>query len=200
MKSLTLSVLLLFSLTAKAGEKTYSSKLILRSGMGQLTNTGTQSGSAVSVGSLNLQYLKFLNERLGLVFGYMAEFDVTNGSMPVSGMEIGSRYYFYNTGTTTTEKSDWGVSRQRSLWNAYFALVYGKRDFYLGPDYQSNDATSTLKGEYAVMNLGAGIDYYLNYRYDLNIELSTSALSFASSDARVNLSETFLRIGIGYVF
>ena len=200
MRFLFFSVCIWLTSTSQATEAVYSSKLLLRTGAGQLSNTGTQAGSAASVGSLNLQFLKYLNSKWSLIFGYMAEFDVSNGSTPINGMEIGSRYYIWNKGTQMQESSSWGHHSQRSLLATYTSFLYGKRQFYLGQDYQSNDATSTLKGEYAVLNAGIGLDYYLSRNYELNFEVSTSAISFASSDARVNLSETFLWFGVSYVF
>lgn len=194
-------VTILFPLVGGATERAeYSSKLVLRTGFGMFQNAGTYGGSTAGVGGFDLQYHYFLNSYLSVGFGYGAQFDLNNGGVPLRGYEIVGRVYFLNEGTHTKRVSDWGVVESGSQWAPYILGQYSIRDFYLGPDVQSTDATKSLSGEYSSINLGAGMDYSLNRHFGFNAEISSSMFAFSSSDARVRISETIIWMGLNYVF
>lgn len=198
--ALALAVFLASFPTYGADTASYSPKIVLRTGMGLLSNVGTTGGSAATTGGFNLQYQHFLNSWLSVGAGYMAQFDLKNGGVPVSGLELLGRAYLWKQGTVSLHSADWGQTTYQSLWAPYISVLFGKRQFYLGPDYQSVDPVKQMSGEYSVLNVGIGIDYRLNRHLELNAEYTMSALAFSSTDSRVRIQENLLWMGLNYAF
>lgn len=196
-----LAVLLTFSSSlAYAEDLQVFSKIVLRTGAGLYENSGTNKGSAVSTGGFNFQYVHFLNDRLAFGFGYMAQFDLSSSGVPISGLELLGRIYLKDRASRVVQKESWGEYIYQRNWNPYLSTLYGKRQFYLGADLESLDPTKSLAGDYNVINVGFGGDLRLNSSFEFNMEVSTSAFSFAGSDPRVQIKENVLWIGLNYVF
>ncbi|KYG64673.1 hypothetical protein AZI86_10705 [Bdellovibrio bacteriovorus] len=176
------------------------SKIVLRTGAGLYENTGTNKGSAVSTGGFNFQYVHFLNDRLAFGFGYMAQFDLNSSGVPISGLELLGRIYLKDRASRVVQKENWGEYIFQRNWNPYVSTLYGKRQFYLGADLESLDPTKSLSGDYNVINIGLGGDLRLNSSFEFNMEVSTSAFSFAGSDPRVQIKENVFWMGLNYVF
>ncbi|KYG65816.1 hypothetical protein AZI86_01715 [Bdellovibrio bacteriovorus] len=202
MKLIALSFLLIAVpiLSFARGEFEYANKLVLRTGVGQLANQGDQGGGSPSVGGFNLQFFHFLNSYLAVGFGYQAQFDLNIGTVPVSGYEIAGRIYWWGEGTQVKEKMSWGELDLYQKNSFYFTSHYGKRQFYLGDDPLTIDESKKFTGEYGVINAGLGWDHRLNRNFEINAELCTSLFALSSTDSRVRISETFLWMGLGYVF
>lgn len=191
---------ILFCVNSLGAENQYSSQLLLRTGFGSFANTGTQAGSSGGTGGFNLQYISYLNSRLAYGFGYQAQFDLNTKSIPISGLEIIGRIHFWNQGTVVTTKSAWGELETHAQYAPYFGMLYGKRQFFLGPDKESSDTTKQLAGEHSVINAGLGLDYRLSRNFELNAEYLTSVLTFTTTDPRVKIGESVLWLGLGYIF
>lgn len=185
---------------AFADESVYASKITLRTGLGQYDNQGTMGGSTVSVGGVDLQYSQFVSANFALGLGYVAQFDLTGGGVPISGLEFFAKSYFWGQGTDIRGERPWGSFISYKDKSAYVSLLYGMRKFYLGEDVESSDPTKKLAGEYSVINVGAGMDYRLSERWELNAEGNFSLISLTGSDARIKISEMIVWFGVGYIF
>lgn len=174
-------------------------KIVLRTGAGLLSNTGTISGSSPTFGGFDLQYHYFLDPRLAVGFGYTSQFDLQSKGIPSAGFEIIGRVYYLKSGTRETiQGADWN-STFHQQWSPYFGAFYARRSYYLGEDTETS-ATAQLTGSYVAVNAITGVDYRLNNEFELNAEFSATALSFVASDPRVKISETVVWFGVNYVF
>ncbi len=178
----------------------YSGKLSLRTGIGQLTNQGTQSGAAPTIGGFDLQYHYFLNSRLTAGFGYTSQFDLADNGVPVSGYELLGRFYFLHSGTREKSTENGWESSTHYQWSPYVGMFYGHRVYYLGPDNLSSDPVKQLTGTYGIINFTTGVDYRLDDKFELTGELSTSLATLVGADPRVKISETIIWMGLNYVF
>lgn len=191
---------LLLPLMAHGGTTEVSSKLTLRTGFGSFQNAGSNGGGTSGMGGFDLQYLHFLTPHLAVGLGYGAQFDTPNGGIPLGGYEIIGRVYPWHEGTRVTHHGPWGSAESMATWSPYILGQYSLRSFYLGRDFQSDDQTKSLSGQYTAINLGAGLDYNLDRRFGLNVEYSTSLVTFSSTDPRVRIVENIFWIGLNYVF
>jgi hypothetical protein len=200
MKYLIALIVCLSSLSAMADIELESSKLTIRTGVESYVNKGTQAGQSSGFGGFDLQYIVFLNSYLAAGIGYGAQFDLQAGGVPVAGMELVGRYYFWKEGTQVSYQEKWGELSLHNSWTPYAMTMYSQRKFYLGNDYESTDTTKSLAGEYSIINVGIGLDYRLSRRFEFNAEFSTSAYAFVATDPRVKINETALLFGVNYVF
>lgn len=200
MKKLALVMIFLLSQMSLASEEMLSPKVTLRTGTGSFVNVGEQAGSTSGGGGLNVQYLHYLTPYITIGAGYSAQFDLSEGGVPISGYELLGRYYFKGEGTHIMTKDSWGSLDVQSAWAPYVLALYGLRHYYLGLDYDTTDPTKQMEGEYSILNLGGGADYRLNRKFELNAELQYSLFAFTSTDSRVKIKEMVLWFGVNYVF
>ncbi len=193
-----LSVLIIY--TNAWSNVDYAPKLILRTGFGVLNNEGTSSGSAPITGGFHLMGLYHLNADLAAGLGYFSTFDVSNGTSPVSGMDLIGRYYFWGTGALIKSDGSWGSSVIGRRWAGYTGLGYAYRTYFLGQDPLGVAEVDQLKGSYSLINILGGVDYRLNEKFGVNVEFVYSPIAFAASDKRVMIKELLVLLGFDYNF
>lgn len=197
----TAAVILIICLAVPAKAKsTGATKLVLKTGVGTLDNEGTAKGSAGISGGFALAGHYFLTPSLSTGLGYMANFDLNNGRVPMSGYDLVGRYYFWGVGGTIQEEGSWGESVHASRMAAYAGAAYGYRSYFLGQDPLGTSGVDQLKGNYSVINTLIGVDYRLDWQFGLNAEFVYSLMSFAATDARIRIKETLFTVGINYNF
>ncbi|MGE3975483.1 MAG: hypothetical protein AB7F59_13240 [Bdellovibrionales bacterium] len=199
MIKLTLISLLFVSFPTLAAER-LAPKLTLRSGFEMLNNVGTTAGSASGGSGFNIVFSYFLTKKLAAGAGYSAAFDMSKGTMPISGTSLFGRYYFWGLGTRMKDSGEWGESIYHDTWSMYTGGAYSNHSYYLGQDPLGDLKVDQLRGSYSTADFIIGVDYRLSKDFEVNAEASNSILAFAASDDRIRIQHTSVYFGLNYLF
>ncbi len=210
-RSLRIAVLLIWCVwpveaawAADTGEGTaYSPKVCIRTNSGYLKNSGSEGGTAFSLGALDLSFLYPIGDRLFLGLGYQAHFDFKNKTVPFSSLDLIGRMYVRGQGTRSRTSYQSMESENNDTFSLYLSLEFGRRDYYLGSVTASSSTSTTAtssSGNSLGLNGGAGLDLRLTRQIQLNIEANLGLLNFAASDNRYIISGMLLKTGIAYLW
>jgi len=171
-------------------------KVQLRLGAGQITNYGTEGGSAITLSNLQISGSLYVQPKLAFTVGYQINLDLKNGSLPISGILVSGRYYFMGQGTLRAQ--DWMsmTSSTRSGVSAYGTLEFAQRSFFFAKtDGDGNPADIT--GTSYALNGGVGMDFRLSPNVDINAELNMTGFTFAASNPGYRFGALLLYVGVG---
>ena len=127
---------------------------------------------------------------------YHADFDPTLGLVPIQGLLVQGRFYFVGTGSH--QELGAGSGGEYRKFHSTFAF-YGLGEFTRG-SYNLTVTGGLQTGSFALVNFGMGADYRLSRHFELNAEVSQTALGLSSDPTTLRLSLRVLTFGLGYIF
>lgn len=177
-----------------------SHKLSLRSRNGFLSNSGTLGGStATSLGGLGAWFHYFMSPYFAVNAGYKFDFDYSNGRIPMSGLDVGARWYVQGQGTRVISSFDGSRSETRDQYSIYLGGEITHQSYFIGTDAAkalSVDATGSFKS----MEFAVGVDLPFSRSFELNLEGCLTALTFSSSDDRFRIRGKVIYLGLNYLW
>lgn len=179
-----------------------SPKLILRTSGGFFRNTGgEQSLTATSFGGFNVGFNYYLTPRLAAGLAYKADFDLARATLPFKGFDVSGRWYPFGQGTYTVRRLGDSVLEYHPVRAYYISAAFSERTYFLAPSSGATTDTEAVKeGGFAAVNIGLGIDIRASRHFEYNVEVTQTAMSFASTDSTVKISSTLLYFGMNYVW
>lgn len=174
-------------------------KIFARMGAGILSNSGTEGGSAFSIGSISAGLNLYPLPTLALGAGYSFSPDVTGGSLPLQGWLTRASYYFMGEGTQVQRDYETTSSTTRAQWSAYTGVELAQRSYFLNK-VNNKGVDEPLSGSALAFNFFIGTELRLTKRLDLNVEFNNTFLTFAASDSRYRIAAGLLHVGIGLLF
>ena len=100
---------------------------------------------------------------------------------------------------TTTRWQDPVLSikrERRADWAAYAAGAISQRSYFL----TSTTSTTAFEGTAGALSAGLGIDWPLAQDVDLNIEVNSGIINFASDPTHVQLRLISFLAGVAFIF
>ena len=198
LRSLVLASVLMgstFLRTNASAEMAAAPKMFVRSRVGYATNQTNHKKNPV-LGGFGVLAHMFLWPWLSTGVGYHADFDPTLGLVPIQGLLVQGRFYFYGTGSH--QELGAGSGGEYRKFHSTFAL-YGLGEFTRG-SYNLTVSGGLQAGNFALVNFGLGADYRLSRHLELNTEISQTALGLSSDPTTLRLSLRVLTFGLGYIF
>jgi hypothetical protein len=183
----------------------YSPKFSVRTNNGILKNSGSQGGTAFSIGGLDLAFLYPVGPGFFLGVGYQAHFDFSNKTVPFTSLDLITRAYLLGQGTRSKTKYLSMSSERSDAFNVYVGAEFGRRDYYLGTiSAAASSASTTTSSETSGNSLGlngaVGADLRLSSHLQLTVEANASLINFAASDERYVISGLLMKLGVAYVW
>ncbi len=201
-RSLLLCLFLLPWVTVAADTEgtSYSSKLCLRTNNGVLKNSGSQGGSSISVGGIDLSFLYPVGAGFFVGAGYQAHFDFKNKTVPFSSLDVVGRFYLLGQGTSSRTNYASMTSERNDAFNLYLSAEFGRRDYYIGSATPASSTSMNTTGNSLGLNAALGADFRLSTRIQLTMEGNAAVVDFASSDSRYIISGLLFKLGVAYLW
>ncbi len=129
--------------------------------------------------------------------GYKADFDLTNGVLPLKGFDVFGKFSLLGLGSQHRDGYEGIFERgRRDRLHLYVKGNFATREYYLSMDGISDFE----EGSIGAVDVGVGLDFSLSRHVELNLEFLQGLLSFSSKPESIRLRTSLLSMGLGYVF
>lgn len=163
----------------------------------QSTSQAGSGGNYTKILAPDLSVLAHLNEKFALGMGI--DFYYSKSNLDFWGQRIFARRYFYGSGIPMTIKTENMEANTIEKFAFYWGGEFKRITYSLGSN-KDLIQNYELEGNFYNINGILGGDYRINSEYEINTEISYTAIALTATDNRIKANSLIVGVGVSYLW